>query len=135
MRFVPSEDPSTPNQLYARDGDGVLMTVETDEEVTCSWTAVCENPATELEQHPHPRRCPDLLDTPRVDREPEGRSMMTPSETKRALVVEAEENLTGAYRALGDAADCLRGLGFSSAIEEIGQAKNYVNNAKNELRP
>jgi hypothetical protein len=60
---------------------------------------------------------------------------LSKSEERRALVVEAEENLTGAYRLLGDAADCLRGLGFADALEEIGQAKNYINNAKNEMRP
>lgn len=54
-------------------------------------------------------------------------------EERTALKQEAEENLSQAYRVLGDAADCLRGLGYTETIEEIGKAKDNINNAKNKM--
>jgi hypothetical protein len=40
-----------PRQLY-QGADGILYTMDTDEEVTCSWTATCERPANEVVPHP-----------------------------------------------------------------------------------
>jgi uncharacterized protein YerC len=53
------------------------------------------------------------------------------AEEKARLESEAVELLTSAYRRLGDAADCIRFLGHTPAIEEIGRAKACINNAKN----
>jgi hypothetical protein len=39
------------NRLWQRE-DGVLLTMEADEEVTCSWTLVCKELATSIVEHP-----------------------------------------------------------------------------------
>jgi len=54
---------------------------------------------------------------------------------RRELIAEAERHLSDAYRLLGDAADCLRGLGIPDALAAIGNAKDKINDAKNITRP
>lgn len=40
-----------PRKLY-EGADGILYTMDTHEEVTCSWTLACERPANEVVPHP-----------------------------------------------------------------------------------
>jgi hypothetical protein len=49
------------------------------------------------------------------------------------LLYTAADKLTAAYRELGDAADCLRGLGKPAALRAIGEAKEAINRAKEEI--
>lgn len=39
------------SKLWRRE-DGVLLTVDEDREVTCSWTLTCARPATDIVNHP-----------------------------------------------------------------------------------
>ena len=50
------------------------------------------------------------------------------------LRAQARDLLNDAYRLLGDATDCLRGLGHPDALNAIGDAKTAINQAKDSIR-
>lgn len=58
---------------------------------------------------------------------------MSDQQVRRRCISDATARLNHAYRLLGDAADDLRGLGFPEALNKIGEAKSWINRAKDEI--